>query len=203
MEGDARQARRLLHAGRRAQATLEFAFSAPLLLLCFFGAIDAAAWSMQSSAAVASVEQGARLAASAAGSPLGQKAPNAAQVTNAVAAQLKTAMFATAVRPWCDPHALGACAARPCPQSPDAVEAVFGSRVLAVCVQEQDPARCTVPPSATAAGVPAYCNDSPTVTVRIIGFAASLVPPSFGLGWHAGEIPFNIGATAHVLRFAP
>jgi hypothetical protein len=41
------------------------------------------------------------------------------------------------------------------------------------------------------------------VTVRVIGFLASLVPPLSGLGWHAGEIPLDIVATTHALRFAP
>jgi hypothetical protein len=41
------------------------------------------------------------------------------------------------------------------------------------------------------------------VTVRVIGFLASLVPPLSGLGWHAGEISLDIVATTHALRFAP
>jgi hypothetical protein len=40
------------------------------------------------------------------------------------------------------------------------------------------------------------------VTVRVIGFLASLVPPLSGLGWHAGEIPIDVVATTHTLRFA-
>ena len=188
MEGGPRPRRR-----RCAQATIEFAFSAPLLLLCLFGTVDAAAWALQNSSAVAAVEEGARLAASAAGSPLGEQAPTTAQVTAGVTTQLRTAMFGTAVRPW--PSA-------GCPDSADAVERALGSRVLAVCVHEVDPVPCVRPPSATTLGVPALCGEPATVTVRVVGFMASLVPPSFGLGWHGGEIPLDVRATTHVLRFA-
>jgi hypothetical protein len=218
MEGVVRRGRRLLRGGNRAQATIEFAFSAPLLLLCLFATVDAAAWALQNSAAVAAVEEGARLAASAAGTPLGHQAPNAVQVTDGVVAQLRSAMFATSVRPWCDPAPGAACSAvttpqarcrtagcrfQQCPASPNDVEAAFGPRVIAVCVHENDPAPCTAPATPTSPGVPAYCDDSPTVSVRVVGFMASLVPPSFGLGWHGGEIPIDVGATTHTLRFAP
>jgi hypothetical protein len=39
------------------------------------------------------------------------------------------------------------------------------------------------------------------VTVRVIGFLASLVPPLSGFGWRTGEIPVDIVATTHTLRF--
>jgi hypothetical protein len=192
MEGDVRvRPRRSFR--RCGQATLEFAFSAPLLLLCLFAAVDAATWAVENSAAVAAVEEGARLAASAPGTPLEQHPPGAAQVTHGVVAQLRSAMFATEVRPWPDD----------CPASPDVVEAVFGPRVVAVCVHESSSPRCSVAPSPAAPGVPPYCGESPMVTVRVVGFAASLVPPSFGLGWPSGEIPVDLRATTHTLRFAP
>lgn len=196
MEGGASREIRRRCLRSLAQATIEFAFSAPLLLLCLFASIDAAAWSLQNSAAVAAVEEGARLAASAPGSPLGQSAPNAAQVTDGVIKQLQTAMFATSIRPWCGTHSAAACAAAACPHSPDAVEASLGPRVVVVCVREQRPSPCN------AAVVAPYCGDPPTITVRVIGFMASLVPPSFGLGWHGGEIPLDVSATTHTLRFA-
>ncbi len=41
------------------------------------------------------------------------------------------------------------------------------------------------------------------VTVRVIGYIASLVPPISGFGWRGGEIPIDISATTHTLRFAP
>jgi hypothetical protein len=102
-------------------------------------------------------------------------------------------MFATAVMPWPD---------RGCPPTPDAVESRLGARVIAVCLQELDPPPCATPATAFTPGTPPYCGESPMVTVRVVGFIASLVPPSFGLGWHAGEIPIDVRATAHVLRFA-
>jgi Flp pilus assembly protein TadG len=178
---------------RRAQATIEFAFSAPLLLLCLFGAVDSAAWALQNSSAVAAAEKGARLAASAVGTPVGQAAPNSAQLTAGVIAQLRTAMFATTVTAW--PR-------QGCPGSSSDVEAAVGARTIVVCVQEHDPPACSRPPTPTNPGVPAYCGESPTITVRVVGFMASLVPPSFGLGWHGGEIPLDVRATTHVLRFA-
>jgi Flp pilus assembly protein TadG len=212
VEGEGLRRPGRLRDGRRAQATLEFAFSAPLLLLCLFAAIDAAAWAVQNSAAVAAVEEGARLAASAPDTPLGQSAPDARQVTDGVIRQLQPAMFGTGVRPWCT-SMCGDAAARPCsgadcrfqacPSTPDEVASVFGPRVVAVCVQENTVPRCTVRPTSTTPGVPPYCGDSPTVTVRAIGFMASLVPPSLGLGWHSGEIPVQVTATTHALRFAP
>jgi len=208
MEGDRRRRRR-----GSAQATLEFAFSAPLLLLCLFATVDAAAWAVQHSAAVAAVEEGARLAASAAGSPLGQAPPNATQVTSSVRGRLQPALFATAVRPWCDAASCAAsgagrcsgadCRFAQCPSSPNEVQGVFGPRTVAVCVHEQSPPGCIAAPSPSRPGDPPYCGDSPTVTVRVIGYMASLVPPSFGLGWQAGEIPLDVVATTHALRFAP
>jgi len=192
MEGDARRATRAAFRRPRAQATIEFAFSAPLLLLCLFATIDAAAWALQNSAAVAAAEEGARIAASAAGTPVGQHAPSAAQVTRGVTAQLEPALFATSVRPWGSPR---------CPRKPDEVEAAFGPRVVAVCVRENDPPPCTTPATAQSPALPLLCDDSPTVSVRVVGFMASLVPPGFGLGRHGGEIAVDVSATTHTLRF--
>ena len=41
------------------------------------------------------------------------------------------------------------------------------------------------------------------VTVRVIGFVASFVPPGFGPGANGFELPTVIAATTHTLRFAP
>jgi len=191
MEGDERVKR---WRGRaRGQATLEFAFAAPLFLLCLLGTIDAALWAVQTSAAVSAVEEGARVAASAVNGPLAPSPPNARDITSSVESQLKNALFATSVRPW----------PRSCPATPGDVEALFGPRVVAVCVHENQPPACTTPPAGVQPPYPLYCADSPTVSVQVIGFMASLVPPSFGLGWRGGEIPLDIGATTHTLRFAP
>jgi hypothetical protein len=193
---------------RAGQATIEFAFAAPLFFLCFFAAIDAALWAIQSSAAVSAAEQGARLAAAAATTPLSEDTPSPAVLLAAVRGQLQQAMFATTVVAWCDPAA-GQCVtpsaaggggpfAR-CPTSPAAVEERFGARTIAICDETSAPAPpCPPPPQAATP----RCDDPPTVAVHVVGFMASLVPPISGFGWHAGEIPINVVATTHSLRFA-
>lgn len=182
---------------------MEFAFVAPLFFLCFLAAVDAALWAIQTSAAVSAAEQAARLAASAAVSPQSEDTPSAAVLLAAVRAQLQQALFGTRVTAWCDPAApncatpsAGAFAA--CPTSPDEVAAHFGARVVAVCDQTSAPAAaCPAPPLPPTP----RCGDPPTVTVRVIGFLAALVPPFANLGWHTGEIPVDIVATTHTLRF--
>jgi hypothetical protein len=193
--------------GRTAQATVEFAFVAPLFFLCFFAAIDAGLWAIQTSASVSAAEQAARLAAAAANSPQSEETPSPGVLFAAVRSQLQQAMFGTTVIAWCDP-AVSSCAtpsaasgAGPfarCPTSPDQVEQRFGPRTIAVC----DETSAAAPPCATPPLPPTpRCGDPPTVTVRVIGFLASLVPPVSGLGWHTGEIPIDIVATTHTLRF--
>lgn len=187
---------------RRAQATLEFAFVAPLFLLCFLAAVDAGLWALQSTAAVAAVESAARDAASAGAGPLSATAPDARAVTSFIAGRVQGALFATRVVAWCAPGP-GACAARTCPRSPSDVEAAFGPRVVAVCVEEKDPPRCSVAPAGVLTTYPLYCSDTPLVTVRITGYIAALVPPGFGPGEQGGELPTDLSATTHTLRFAP
>lgn len=192
-------------AGRsRAQATVEFAFVAPLFFLCFFAAIDAALWAVQTSASVSAAERATRLAAAAAVTPESQDTPSPAVLFASIRSQLQTAMFGTRVVAWCDP-AGGPCPTpvtgvfAHCPTSPDQVEQHFGARTVAVCDDTSGPA----PPCPQAPEPPPpRCGDPPTVTVHVIGFLASLVPPMSGLGWHGGEIPIDIVATTHALRFA-
>ncbi len=194
--------------GRAGQATIEFAFVAPLFFLCFFAAIDAGLWAVQTSASVSAAEQAARLAAAAANSPQSEETPSPSVLFGEVRNQLQQAMFGTTVVAWCDP-AGGPCAAPSasggagafsrCPTSPGQVEQRFGERTVAVCDETSAPEpACAAPP------LPATprCGDPPTVTVHVIGFLASLVPPLSGLGWHAGEIPIDVVATTHTLRFA-
>ena len=171
----------------RSQATVEFAFVAPLFLLCFLATVDAGLWAVQSSAEVAAVQQAARVAASAGASPLSSVAPDARTVTATVAPRLEQALFATRIVPW----------SRSCPSSPSDVEALFGPRVVALCTDEHDPPPCSAPSR------PPYCTDTPTITVRVIGFVASLVPPGFGISSSGGEMPTEVSATTHTLRFAP
>ena len=84
---------------------------APLFFLCFFAAIDAGLWAIQTSAAVSAAEQGARLAASAAGTPQSEDTPSPQVLFAAVRNQLRQAMFGTtaialcpaAYSPACDP----------------------------------------------------------------------------------------------------
>jgi hypothetical protein len=107
---------------------------------------------------------------------------------------------------WCDP-AGGPCPAPAgavavfahCPTGPDEVEQHFGARTVAIC---DDTSPASVPCPAAPLPPTPRCGDPPTVTVHVIGFLASLVPPLSGLGWHAGEIPIDIVATTHTLRFA-
>lgn len=181
---------------QRAQATLEFALVAPLFLLCFLAAVDAGLWAVQNSAEVSAVEAAARTAASAGSSPLGAARPATQTVTQAAIKQLQNALFATRVVSWCGAGAM--CSGAACP-TPTQVQSALGPRVVAVCVQENDPPACT---GAASTGDP-YCGDSPTVTVHITGYIASLVPPGFGIGSQAGEIATDMAATTHVLRFAP
>jgi Flp pilus assembly protein TadG len=68
---------------------------APLFFLCFFAAIDAGLWAIQTSAAVSAAEQAARLAASAAGTPQSEDTPSPQVVFAAVRNQLGQAMFGT------------------------------------------------------------------------------------------------------------
>ena len=193
--------------GRRGQATLEFAFVAPLFFLCFFAAIDAGLWAIQTSASVSAAEQSARLAAAAADSPQSEATPSPRALLGAVHTQLAQAMFGTAVVAWCQPSApscpapaagFGTGPFAHCPTTPEQVEQQFGPRTVAVCDETATPAPPC--PPAPLAATP-RCGDPPLVTVRVIGFLASLVPPLSGLGWHAGEIPIDVVATTHTLRF--
>lgn len=189
--------------GCRAQSTLEFALVAPLFFACFFAAIDAALWAVQSGASVSAAEQAVRLAAAASGSPTSSTAPTATALVEGVRAQLQEALFGTHVVAWCGaPN--GACSrsqtgAGTCPGGPGDVEAAFGPRTVAVCDVENPPG-----PACPAAPLPPTprCDDPPTITVHVVGYLASLVPPLSAFGWRGGEIPIDIAATTHTLRFA-
>ncbi|MGH7687351.1 MAG: TadE/TadG family type IV pilus assembly protein [Candidatus Dormibacteria bacterium] len=180
-------------ARRRGQATLEFAFVAPLFLVCFLASIDAGLWAVENGAEVAAVEQGARVAAASGAAPVGAPAPDARAVTAAVEPRLRQALFATTITTW---------PGSTCPATPAQVESTLGSRIVAVCVEEHAAPACSSAPG-SAAPSPPECGDPPTVSVRLIGHVASVVPPGFGLGGSGGEIPANIGVTTHTLRFAP
>ena len=191
--------------GRRAQATVEFAVVIPLFLICLIGALDAGLWAVQTSAEVSAVEQAATVAASAGSDPTAETAPNAQAVTAAVSSELRAALFGTGIVSWCGPVA-GACeaaTAQDCPSTPAEVQAKEGPRVVVICVSEQDPPACVTPPPGVPAPYPRGCDDSPMITVRVIGFVASLVPPGFGPGAAGFELPTDISATTHTLRFAP
>lgn len=205
--GGARRARHR-HRGARAQTTVEFAFVAPLFFLCFFAAVDSGLWAIQTSASVSAADQAARLAAAAAGAPQSQDTPSPAVLLAAVRNQLQSALFGTRVVAWCDPQDPGCAVTRhspgspfeSCPSDADQVEQHMGPRTVAVCV-DTSPAAAPCP-AAPLPPVP-RCGDPPTVTVHVIGFLASLVPPLSGFGWHSGEIPVDVSATTHTLRFAP
>lgn len=195
---------------RRAQSTVEFAFVAPLFLLCFFAAVDAALWAVQTSASVSAAEQAVRLAAAASGNAGSEGTPSPPVLLDDVRHQLQQAMFGTTVVAWCDPRG-GPCPSvsapaaasvdfTTCPTTPREVEQHFGARTVAVCDATNPGAPPCPPPPLPP---PPRCGDPPTVTVHVIGYLASLVPPLSGFGWHGGEIPIDIIATTHTLRFAP
>ncbi|MFN2582746.1 MAG: TadE/TadG family type IV pilus assembly protein [Candidatus Dormibacteria bacterium] len=196
--GSMRSARRRC----RSQATVEFAFVAPLFFLCFFATIDAGLWAVQNSAEVSAVQQAARLAASAGVTATGVAAPDARTVTTAVAGHLSQALFATDVVPWCATANATTCAPAPCPPTPADVERALGPRVVALCIEEHDPQPCASPAGATSPA-PLYCTDTPTVTVRLIGHSASLIPPGITFAGSGGEVATDVVATTHTLRFAP
>jgi hypothetical protein len=193
-------------AARSAQATLEFAVVVPLFLLCLIGAIDAGLWAVQTSAEVSAVEQAAMVAASSGSNPTSATAPDARAVTAAVSSELRTALFGTSIAAWCVADAVGACepaTSATCPATPAEVQAADGPRVVVVCVTERDPPPCVAPPPGVASPFPPKCDDSPLITVRVIGFVAAFVPPGFGPGATGFELPTDISATTHTLRFAP
>lgn len=198
--------RRLPRARSRAQATVEFAVVIPLFLFCLVGAIDAGLWAVQTSAEVSAVEQAAMVAASAGSSPTAETAPDARAVTAAVSRELRAALFGTSITSWCVAGPGGACrpdASQSCPSTPAEVQAKEGPRVVVVCVTERDPPACVTPPPGVPSPYPRGCGDSPLITVRVIGFVASFVPPGFGPGAVGFELPTDISATTHTLRFAP
>ena len=195
-----------LHYRRHGQAMVEFAVVLPLFLFCLIGALDAGLWAVQSSAEVSAVVQAAMIASSAGSSPLSETAPDARAITAAISGRLRSAMFGTSIESWCTTDASGACAldsTQHCPSTPAEVQAADGPRVVVVCVSESDPPACATPPPGQAAPFPPGCNDLPMITVRVIGFVASLVPPGFGPGARGFELPTDISATTHTLRFAP
>jgi TadE-like protein len=193
-------------SARGGQALLEFAVVLPLFLICLIGALDAGLWAVQTSAEVSAVQQAAMIASSAGSSPVSETAPDARAVTAAISGRLRSALFGTAIESWCATEASGDCApdsTQQCPSTPAQVQAADGPRVVVVCVSESDPPACTTPPPGQPAPWPIGCDDSPLITVRVIGFVASLVPPGFGPGAGGFELPTNISATTHTLRFAP
>ena len=197
--------RRMRRRGR-GQAIVEFAVVLPLFLICLIGALDAGLWAVQTSAEVSAVEQAAMIASSAGSSPTSETAPDARAITAAISGRLRSALFGTAIESWCATDASGACApdtVQRCPPTPATVQAADGPRVVVICVSESDPPACTTPPPGQTSPYPPGCNDSPLITVRVIGFVASLVPPGFGPGAGGFELPTNISATTHTLRFAP
>lgn len=191
--GDSRGCRRRQRR-TRCQATLEFAFVAPLFLLCFLASIDAGLWAVENGAEVSAVEQAARLAAASGTAPVGAPPPDSRSVTAAITPRLQQSLFATRVAAW---------PGTGCPAGPAQVEAALGPRTVALCLEEHAQPACPVTAPGASSPAPAYCQDPPTVHVRLIGHVASLVPPGFGIGGSGGEIPADVAVSTHTLRFAP
>jgi hypothetical protein len=188
------------------QAIVEFAVVLPLFLFCLIGALDAGLWAVQTSGETSAVEQAAMVASSAGSSPTSETAPDARAVMASISGRLRSVLFGTAIKSWCATDANGGCAPdsmQHCPSTPAEVQAADGPRVVVVCVSEADPPACVTPPPGQVAPYPLGCGDSPMITVRVVGFVASLVPPGFGPGAGGFELPTNISATTHTLRFAP
>jgi len=191
---------------RAGQAIVEFAVVLPLFLFCLIGALDAGLWAVQTSAEVSAVGAATMIASSAGSTPTSETAPDARALTAAISGRLHSALFGTAIESWCATDATGACepdSVQRCPTTPAEVQAEDGPRVVVVCVSEANPPACTSPPPGQPSPYPPGCDDSPLITVRVIGFVASFVPPGFGPGAGAFEIPTDISATTHTLRFAP
>src|ERR1700730_7848025 len=191
---------------RRGQALVEFAVVLPLFLFCLIGALDAGLWAVQTSAEVSAVEQAAMVASSAGASPTSETAPDARAVLASISSRLRSALFGTTIKSWCATNTSGDCApdaTQRCPATPAEVRDADGPRVVVVCVSEADPPACTTPLPGQVAPYPPGCGDSPMITVRVVGFVASFVPPGFGPGATGFELPANISATTHTLRFAP
>ena len=191
---------------RRGQALVEFAVVLPLFLFCLIGALDAGLWAVQTSAEVSAVEQAAMVASSAGASPTSETAPDARAVLASISSRLRSALFGTTIKSWCATNTSGDCApdaTQRCPATPAEVQDADGPRVVVVCVSEADPPACTTPLPGQVAPYPPGCGDSPMITVRVVGFVASFVPPGFGPGATGFELPANISATTHTLRFAP
>ena len=106
-----------------------------------------------------------------------------------------------AIESWCAADAIGDCApdtTQHCPSTPAEVQEADGPRVVVVCVSEADPPACTAPPPGQPSPYPRGCDNSPMITVRVIGFVASLVPPGFGPGAGGFELPTrHLGNHAH------
>lgn len=158
---------------------LETALCLPVFLLALFGAIDSALWCVQTSAAVATAEAGVRIAAAANGSPTAASTSivTSQEVYNDIGGNLRSAMFGTTVLAW--PHA-------GCPSSWSGLP----DRTIYICVRSL---------GTTGSGQTRVTM----VECEVIGYAASVVPVSFGLGFHSGEIPIKVGAESSSLAFAP
>ncbi|HZB97251.1 MAG TPA: TadE/TadG family type IV pilus assembly protein [Candidatus Sulfotelmatobacter sp.] len=196
----------------RCQATLEFALVSPLFLLCLLATLDAALWAVQTSAAVSSAEEAARLAAAAGGSARSEATAPTRQIVDLVAPRLRHALFGTSVTAWCDPNPTTPCSTigtagdggfAACPGRPADVHDRFGPRTVAICVQERSPDCVTFACPAACPSPGCAGAEGPNVTVRVTGYMTSLVPPALGLGWKAGEIPIDIHVRTHAFRFNP
>lgn len=156
---------------RGGQATLEFALVISVLVVGLLGVIDISFWGIDSMAATTAAENGTHVAVAAqrtGTSTAFDPAVATQQVLAAVGPQLRASLLGTPVVAW---SGGGGC------PSPDQVVGSSGVRV-AVCVR--------------LAAAPGY------VTVRISGYARSLVP----VPYRHGSLPIDEQTFARRLVFA-
>ena len=183
---------RSARTNRAGQATVEFAFVAPLFFLALFTAVEAALWTIETSAAVSVADEGARFAASAQVQPQLGPAQKQTDLTLTVYQQVQTrlqaAMFGTRVLE----------------QSPCPTLSSIPAATVYICVTIVQNPRANAQnnnPTFNAANI--VCpptNICPKlVDVEVVGHLASLMPS--GLFFGSG-VPVHVGAETHALTFA-
>ncbi len=178
---------------RGGQALVEFAVVLPLFLFCLIGALDAGLWAVQTSAEVSAVEQAAMVASSAGSSPTSETAPDARAVLASVSSRLRSALFGRRAKLVRD-NASGDCAPdRPrsgARRRPGRCSGRGWSDGWSWCASARPTRRRARRLTARTGHLRPYPRrlrrDSPMITVRVVGFVAS-VRAGRGFGPRAGR----------------